>query len=183
MFNCVGHYNYRYFVLFLVYIFTGCLFAMSLAMRPFLRIQGFLPSDPALPGPLYENAERQAYTHGLAISLSAALGVGILLLWHTYLCITNQTTLEFHINSEMRQERPGYRNPFDTGSWKKNLQRVFGRDSPSLLAILPSVRDPPEPTYPFYFSDFRQQDVHSSNSTNNSGSHSSALLRGGVHKV
>jgi palmitoyltransferase len=38
MANCVGFYNYRYFVLFLLHLFLGCVYAVTLTTRPFLAL-------------------------------------------------------------------------------------------------------------------------------------------------
>ena len=88
------------------------------------------------------------------ITLSGLISVSILLGWHIYLILTNQTTIEFYINAADRLEARGtgavFKNPYDLG-WRKNIRRVFG-DSPWYLATLPSVRDPPDPMYPFEFS-------------------------------
>ena len=84
------------------------------------------------------------------LGLSAFFSVGILLVWHVYLCLTNQTTIEFYINydegREAKQRGETYKNPFDKG-WRKNLRRVFG-DVQWWRAGLFSLRPPPEPEYP-----------------------------------
>jgi hypothetical protein len=84
------------------------------------------------------------------LGLSAFFSVGILLVWHVYLCLTNQTTIEFYINYDEGREAKArgetYKNPFDKG-WRKNLRRVFG-DVQCWRAGLFSLRPPPEPEYP-----------------------------------
>lgn len=106
---------------------------------------------------IYEAELSEAITHAFAISLAGVVGVGMLFCWHTYLAATNQTTLEFHINLEQKRiarlSRSSYRNPFDQGNWRRNMSRVFG-DMPLLLAILPSLRDPPPPEYPFSYLEY-----------------------------
>jgi hypothetical protein len=84
------------------------------------------------------------------LSVSAEASVGILLIWHIYLCLTNQTTIEFYINYDEGRDAKAqgmvYKNPFDVG-WRKNLRRVFG-DVPLWRAGLLSFRPPVEPEYP-----------------------------------
>jgi hypothetical protein len=90
--------------------------------------------------------------------------------------MTNQTTVEFYSNREEQSNALSngvvFRNPFDKGSWKKNLFRVFGANSSDsidneestnaydgndvnsiswwyILMLLPSRRRPPPPDYPF----------------------------------
>ena len=68
------------------------------------------------------------------------------------MCVcTMQTTIEFYINMEEREiakdEGYIYKNPFDEGL-KNNYRRVFG-DYSWYTALLPSVRHPIEPLYPF----------------------------------
>ena len=76
-----------------------------------------------------ESSYQSAVTFVFMITLSVAISVGILLCWHVYLTLTNQTTIEYYINYEEANEAKlrgeYYRNPYDMG-WRKNLQRVFG---------------------------------------------------------
>ena len=55
-----------------------------------------------------------------------------------YLCLTAQTTVEFYLNS-MQHIRG---NPFDLGSWRKNLASALGE--PSWKWLLP-IGGPPRP--------------------------------------
>ena len=63
------------------------------------------------------------------IALSAGISVSLLGWWHAYLCLSNQTTIEFYTNMEERSEARAkgltYRNSFDKGC-RKNLFRAFG---------------------------------------------------------
>lgn len=143
MCNCVGFFNYRYFVLFLLYLFLGCVYCVSVSARLL-----WLDSLQQLP---------QGYAHGhhvlifvFTLAVSGGVSVSVLLFWHIYLIVTNQTTIEFYVNMEERRiardEGYVFHNPFDEGL-RGNLRRVFG-DVAWYLALLPSVRPPPEPMYP-----------------------------------
>jgi len=107
-----------------------------------------LDFDPVL----IDTYVRQAYVFTFTICLSGMISVGALLAWHIYLCITNQTTVEFYVNMDRRQacKEQGiqYHNPFDMG-WRQNLARVFGNHSWWLTVLLPSLEPPPPPLYPF----------------------------------
>ena len=99
------------------------------------------------------------------VTLSGVISVSILLGWHIYLMLSNQTTIEFYMNAadklDARANGTVFKNPYDLG-WRKNIRRVFG-DTPWYLSALPSLRDPPEPMYPFQFSFELCQSTGSSN--------------------
>lgn len=146
MCNCVGFFNYRYFFLFLLYLFLGCVYCCGVSAQ-------LLWMGPQLSSRLILETLRygdRILFFVFTLSLSGGLSVSILLFWHTYLILTNQTTIEFYVNMEERrvagEQGYVYRNPFDEGL-RGNLRRVFG-DVPWYRALLPSVRTPPEPMYP-----------------------------------
>ncbi len=148
--NCIGYYNYRYFLLFLVWLTIGVTYLMAISFKPFLdlrpgrRMHKIKVSD-------FLASEANGIVYAFTIGISIFIAVGILLGWHVYLTITNQTTLEFYINMDERSDAKSrgevYKNPYDRG-WRKNLLRVFG-DVPWYKAILMSYRLPIEPEYPF----------------------------------
>jgi len=81
--------------------------------------------------------------------LSVCISLALLLIggFQLYLVLTNQTTIEFHINcaEHDRAKRQGtvYRNPWDVGKLR-NFQQVFGPTSVrSLLWALPFVAKAP----------------------------------------
>jgi len=143
--NCVGHYNYRYFLLFMVYLLAGCVYILTVAV-----IQFRLFNAKSGQSPQYYRDLHDALVYSFTIGISAAASVGILLAWHVYLVSTNQTTIEFYINMEERADAKEqglvYTNPFDKG-FRKNWRRVFG-DGPRWSAILLSLRPPPPQLYP-----------------------------------
>ena len=95
---------------------------------------------------------RNSATFSFTIALSAAVAVGILFIWHVYLCLTNQTTIEFYINMDesrhAKSQGDTFKNPFDKG-WRKNLVRVFG-DGPWYSYLMISLRSPIASEYGLY---------------------------------
>ena len=146
--NCVGYGNYRYFLLFMVYLLAGCLYVLAVTV---LAFRGF--NGKTGEGVLYYRQLHDALVYSFTVAISAGAAVAVLLLWHVYLSLTNQTTIEFYINMEERAEAKEqgrtYKNPFDKG-WRKNLRRVFGGGGGSSACglILLSARTPPPPEYP-----------------------------------
>jgi len=158
MFNCVGFLNYRYFYNFLVFVFISMIYGVSLSFKPFLFIQGKLYHEqirsfqedgftsaqhiyPYVPIP----EERSAVSFTLVLCASIGIAVTTLLLFHTYLLLTAQTTIEFHSNCankrRARQRKKKFRNPYDLG-WKRNFQQIYGTGNAFFSLILPSTREP-----------------------------------------
>lgn len=151
--QCVGYFNYRYFVLFMAYLWTACLYGTLLLARPFLGMVygtggGSRPRMPVIIGPLA--SARSAIIFTFVLSLSVGLALSGLLGWHLFLISTGQTTIEFYINKARRERarlRGGsYTNPYDMG-FRKNWQQVLGTELSLWRAVLPSSRLPPPMRY------------------------------------
>ena len=97
MANCVGHYNYKYFVLFILYMTLSCIYVTTVTGLP--TEYGGLPSRLTVP-----YIGRGAVEFSMIICCSIAVAVGGMLLWHLFLIATQQTTIEFYQNSVMRGE-------------------------------------------------------------------------------
>ena len=74
MFNVVGYMNYRYFVLFLGYVFTACVYGVLLCGRPFLimirthrRWVGFSYNQ-------HRNGNRRELQAGLVVAIPKSTG-------------------------------------------------------------------------------------------------------------
>ncbi|CAK9027100.1 unnamed protein product [Durusdinium trenchii] len=123
--NCVGFNNYRYFCLFMLYLALGCLYVVILGYRLFLQSVAPIRKRP----PNFRFADAQCISLSWLISLCIFLALCLLGGFHAYLVVTNQTTIEFHINMGNRHaaKRKGevYRNPYDLGH-SRNFQEVFG---------------------------------------------------------
>ncbi|KAL7495675.1 hypothetical protein ACHAWT_003979 [Skeletonema menzelii] len=165
MFNCVGFFNYRFFVNFLFFTVTGLFYGAGISLRPFLYLGGseyreqirvsrdaataasggggggggesaseaslrrvamytvrHLESNSFIPTP----NERTAIALGFMICLCLGCAVGCLLVFHLYLTVSAQTTIEFHGNWAKRRKKKGWTNPYSAGSWKRNWEMVYG---------------------------------------------------------
>lgn len=93
------------------------------------------------------NAERLPISLAFMLCLAVGMAVACLGGFHLYLCLTAQTTIEFHGNFMNRRKakrlNKKWTNPYSLGSWKRNFQQVFGASMPWWKAILiPSRREP-----------------------------------------
>lgn len=65
--------------------------------------------------------------------------------FHLYLCLTGQTTIEFHGNWVNRRKanklNKKWKNPYDMGM-KRNWQQVYGSGNALLAFLIPSCREP-----------------------------------------
>lgn len=158
MFNTVGYLNYRYFYNFLLFVFIGMMYGVSITFRPFFSSHGaqyreqiklsrqqhsqeVLHMFDYIPIP----SERSAIAFSFLLCISVGLAVLTLFSFHTYLLLTAQTTIEFHGNCANRRRakklKKKYTNPHDLGM-KRNFQQVYGTGNPLLAMIVPSSREP-----------------------------------------
>lgn len=147
--QCIGYRNYRYFFNFLMYMFTGCLYAVGTMSPLFYGIyrregmEAFMLSKAL--------SHRSCVVFCTMLPAAAGVAVSLLFFWHVYLLLTAQSTVEFYINRERRAAARArgrlWRNPFDLGPLR-NWQQVYGT-MPIALAVLPSTREPPPPLTPF----------------------------------
>jgi hypothetical protein len=143
MFNPVGYLNYRYFWLFLMWTWLGCLYCVFMTVIPFSAINRHRP----LWGITVPRHSRSSVSFIFVITTSVGCAVSLLFFWHVYLLLTAQTTIEFHGNRsrarKMRTRGEIYKNAYDLGRWR-NWCQVMGTGNP-VLAVLPSTRGPPGP--------------------------------------
>ncbi|KAJ3145695.1 hypothetical protein HDU89_006930 [Geranomyces variabilis] len=91
--NCVGHNNHRYFYLFLLYMFTGCLYYSVISIRMFRRE---ILNTGQYQWP-HEQA-RMGFVFSFILAVAMAIAMGGFLAWHTWLVATAQTTIEYYNN-------------------------------------------------------------------------------------
>ncbi|KAJ3372640.1 hypothetical protein GGF31_001662 [Allomyces arbusculus] len=123
--NCVGHYNHRYFVVFLVYLSVGCLLFSVLA-APYVPTA--LDMMAEWPESYYD---RQLFIFCYMIAVILGLVLTGMAAWHVYLLLTAQTQLEWMDRRELPDDESDPEsdeedlryNPYNLG-WQGNL-RVF----------------------------------------------------------
>lgn len=112
MFNVVGYANYRFFVLFLFYVFLACIYGLLLTALPFLKITHHERRAFRMK---FDHSSRAAVSYTFILSLSIGMAVAVLFFWHVYLLLTAQTTIEFYGNQtkkfRARARGQRYRNP------------------------------------------------------------------------
>lgn len=145
MFNCVGYFNYRYFFNFLWFVSAALWYGAAICYPAFMLLGGteykdqlrasggyqkplkglvvrHLASNPFIPTP----RERTPVALGFMLCLCLAAAVTGLCGFHLYLVLSAQTTIEFHGNFSSKRKKPGWKNPYSTGSWRKNWEMIYG---------------------------------------------------------
>lgn len=124
--GCVGYHNQRYFVAFLLYLFAGtwyCLVALA-------HVCWFHGSANAAA--LEELCQRTQVTFTFVLVGSINVAMFFFVGWNLYMALTNQTSIEFQLNSWERGNAAAagvaYRSPYDLGRLR-NLVEIFG-DAP-----------------------------------------------------
>ncbi|XP_072997151.1 probable protein S-acyltransferase 16 [Typha latifolia] len=133
--NCVGHENYKVFLVFLLYAVIACIHAMVLFMGS--------AAENALKDqqPSGDSSRTSVIICGVLL-FPLMLALIILLGWHIYLIFQNKTTIEYHegVRAMWLAEKEGsiYRHPYDLGVYE-NLVSVLG---PNILCwICPMQKD------------------------------------------
>jgi palmitoyltransferase len=156
MFNVVGYFNYRYFCNFLWFVQLGMIYGGCITYESFMNTGGRLyrmQRDqlrktgirkrlfPMVPFP----DERLKISLACMLCLSIGLAVACLGGFHLYLCLTGQTTIEFHGNWMNRRKakrlNKKWKNPYDMGL-KRNWQQVYGSGNALRAFLIPSKREP-----------------------------------------
>jgi len=134
--SCVGFYNHRYFYLFLLYLWFGTLYSSLMTWAPFVASSHNRQTN---------SISKAGTLFAFVISLSVLIAISIMLGWHTYLILTNQTTVEFYYNQTRSKTVTAngekYHNVYDLGKLK-NFQVFFGTQRFWFEWLLPSSRLP-----------------------------------------
>ena len=113
--NCVGFHNYKHFVFFVASTWAGCLYIVLMS----------LPAMMSSPSELWGPGEERTHViFCFIIGIALLVALGVLLIWHIYLSMTAQTTVEFYLNTRFDDQTS--QNLFDLGSWRKNVIMAFG---------------------------------------------------------
>eukprot|EP01064_Diplonema_japonicum_P000388 TRINITY_DN10274_c0_g1_i1.p1 TRINITY_DN10274_c0_g1~~TRINITY_DN10274_c0_g1_i1.p1 ORF type:complete len:309 (+),score=36.84 TRINITY_DN10274_c0_g1_i1:66-992(+) len=135
--QCVGHFNHRYFLLFLIYLWSSTFYAVACIG---LYWAGFLYNPNASEATLV--AEAQNISLCFVVCIALVIAITFFILWSGFLALTNQTTIEFLGNKSRAKEakRIGleFHSPFDLGL-RGNLQEVFGPFKHYYEIFLPST--------------------------------------------
>lgn len=150
--SCVGFFNYRYFYLFLFHLVCACTYVICVGTYYYAIFDVFMPFFGFALKPKPLEAQRLTPRIGsgtsFVILMCAAVGpaVAILLVFHTYLVVTAQTTIEFYARhgGQIRDQYSGKLNfnEYDLGM-TKNWELVFGKSNYPFAWARPSFRKPP----------------------------------------
>ncbi|ONM36498.1 probable protein S-acyltransferase 16-like isoform X1 [Zea mays] len=126
--NCVGHENYKIFLVFVMYAVIASFYSMVLIIGGAVH----LPKDEQ---PSSDSSRTSIVVCGVLLC-PLALALMVLLGWHVYLILHNKTTIEYHegVRATWLAEKAGnvYHHPYNLGIYE-NLVSVLG---PNMLCWL-----------------------------------------------
>ena len=133
--GCVGYHNYRYFFLFMLYLWLGAAYIVALTGTAiFFPLAGH--QSGIVDTPLFISC---------IVAVAALCGLSGMLVMHSYLLLTNQTTLEMYVNGRRADERrrrgattatdSAAVNAYDVGV-RRNVESIMGRDRTGCGSLL-----------------------------------------------
>lgn len=121
--NCVGHENYKIFLVFVLYAVIASFYSMILIIGSIIHSA---PKDEQLGS----DSSRTLIIICGVILCPLTLALSVLLGWHIHLILQNKTTIEYHegVRAMWLAEKGGdlYHHPYDLGVYE-NLISVLGR--------------------------------------------------------
>jgi len=151
--NCIGYSNYKFFVMFLFYAITYCLFIMGTSLVPFLQVWS---TNGGPNSPNFTSSFRLQTMFVFMAASIFSLSVVFLFSLHLYLISTNRTTIELY-GSPIIENIGGFKHAYNI-SCMKNWKQVCG--SSICFWFIPIVTDPEEcdqgHRYPLNSKIFRQ---------------------------
>ncbi|KAG0330139.1 hypothetical protein BGZ99_008002 [Dissophora globulifera] len=96
--NCVGHFNHRFFLMFLTYLSIACVYFVIMGAGPFLFAAD---TESEKEWPYLMDRAVVAFSEVLAVAIGVA--VGGMAVWHWYLALSAQTTLEQYNNAYIKK--------------------------------------------------------------------------------
>jgi len=120
--NCIGFYNHKFFVLFIVYMAVECIFILVVTTPVFMMI---INNMEEVTLDLHDAEFHISLTYMMVCLL--AVGLCAFSGFHLYLALGNYTTIEF-LEKRGCQPPPGHVNRYNLGGWR-NLCAVLG-DNP-----------------------------------------------------
>ena len=135
--NCVGYRNYRHFYLFMLYLWWGCVYIVGLIVPTIIAPQ---------PGHHSSISDTPLFL-SLVVAFAGWAGLTGMLGLHTWLVVTNQTTLEFYVNGRRKEEKRKrgageYRNVYDLGV-RRNIEGMLGKGRWLLSCLVPFAAQMP----------------------------------------
>ena len=117
--GCIGHFNHRYFFLYMFYMVIGCLFIMVFGFEIFYdEVKNGIASTTEE----FNLTERRNMIFFLAFIITGTFFIlGGLMLWHAKLIHFGETSIEALINKSetkrLKKEGKNYVNPYNYGPW------------------------------------------------------------------
>ncbi|KAJ9451615.1 putative ZDHHC-type palmitoyltransferase 4 [Diplonema papillatum] len=139
--QCVGHYNHRYFLLFLLYLWFSTGYACLCIGLHWLGVLVNPKADEAMLA-----SESHVINLCFIVCIALVVAISCFLFWSGFLALSNQTTIEWLGNRQRAADaaRQGkvFRNPFDMGI-VDNLREVFGPRKRVFEMMLPCTEPLP----------------------------------------
>ncbi|KAL5471524.1 hypothetical protein EMCRGX_G029647 [Ephydatia muelleri] len=158
MFNCIGHYNHRYFMFFIIYMWLGTAFVihtqwarvlvlLNTTSESFLSflgnfgLRGTMETAIEAGPPVGNESGLVIMVFFICVGVTVALS--ILGGWHLFLISVSETTIEFYLNKreamKLRKEGKKFHNAYSFGcinNWLFFLGLVNGRrDKPRAIPV------------------------------------------------